>query len=331
MARVKSEGFSRMNLTTANSYNLYIFFTSEVPDVYINTIGYCVDHYTIGKIVLLGVIKDKGQRVSEEKKLERIKERVCRQLSLLQEGKYLFKDQRTSQWVEREILIAPHHRARYARIAEKRIESYVFTYDILNEQINDFLLEGNNHCIFDVSATLKGLLIDTYTILRSKGIKSIHVFELQKERVYNESELIHNLYLDRKDYEFVNLTESDYTKGTIIKTFEQEQFDTIRAQGFERAVKLLADQYANNILLLYSLLVIASIIVFVILVVQGNWSNLEPWTFVLLGPPLIYLFELIAQIFFKRDFSIKPSLIHDWLKIRRLGQLSKDFKIDIGN
>ncbi len=142
-------------------------------------------------------------------------------------------------------------------------------------------------------------------------------------------ELIHNLYLDRKDYEFVNLAESDYTKGTIVKTSEQDKIDVAKAQGFERAIGILADRYANKILMLYSLVIIASIVIAVVLVLQGSWNELEPWTFILLGPLLVYLIELFAQVVFKREFSIKPSIIHNWLRKHKLRQLNDEFKIEI--
>jgi len=141
--------------------------------------------------------------------------------------------------------------------------------------------------------------------------------------------LIHNLYLDRKDYEFVNLAESDYTKGTIVKTSEQDKIDVAKAQGFERAIGILADRYANKILMLYSLVIIASIVIAVVLVLQGSWNELEPWTFILLGPLLVYLIELFAQVVFKREFSIKPSIIHNWLRKHKLRQLNDEFKIEI--
>ncbi len=137
------------------------------------------------------MVKDKCQRIGAEKRLELIKDRVCQQLSLLQEGKYLYRDQETKQWLDRGIDIEPHHRSRYVKIAEKKIDICVIIYDLLDEEINNFLKESNDRCIFDVSATLKGLLIDTYTILQAKGIKDIYVFELRlRERTYDEKELV---------------------------------------------------------------------------------------------------------------------------------------------
>ncbi|MCW5205070.1 hypothetical protein VU02_04005, partial [Desulfobulbus sp. N2] len=59
---------------------LYIFVTSDTPDLYINIIGYCIEHYPIKKIVFLRVLEDRGQKKSVEESLKRIKESVSQQL-----------------------------------------------------------------------------------------------------------------------------------------------------------------------------------------------------------------------------------------------------------
>ena len=89
------------------SRDLYIFVTSDVPDVYINTIGYCVEHYDIAHIVLLGIVNDRGQRAGTESYLKEVKGRVLSQLSLLQEGKFLYKEQNTRQW-KKKIFLSNH-------------------------------------------------------------------------------------------------------------------------------------------------------------------------------------------------------------------------------
>jgi len=100
---------------------LYIFVTSDSPDVYINTIGYCIEHHDISRVIFLGIVKDKGQRIGTEKYLKEVKDRVLKQLSLLQEGKYLYKDQETKQWKEKSVDIQPHDRTRYAKIVTSNL------------------------------------------------------------------------------------------------------------------------------------------------------------------------------------------------------------------
>lgn len=306
---------------------LYIFVTSDAPDVYINTIGYCLEHYDTNRVVFLGIVKDKGQRVGTEKYLKEVKDRVLRQLSLLQEGKYLYKNQETKEWRERDIEIQPHDRVRYAKIAEREIEPYTIVYSVLENEITGFLNSNNYNCIFDVSAILKGYLVDVYVLLLSRKVEDIYAFELKlRGRTYDEKELIHNLSLDNGDYEFVNLTRSDYTREKIIKTKQEEEILVSKVRTLDKTLENLASDFANTMLIIYTLIVIVSFIGVVVIVTRTDWSSIEPLTFVLFGTPFLsYVVSLLIQLIFRKELSLRPKNIFDWLKRYKLKKLSKEF------
>ena len=308
------------------SRDLYIFVTSDIPDVYINTIGYCVEHYDIAHIVFLGIVKDKGQRPRTENYLKEVKGRVLSQLSLLQEEKFLYKEQNTRQWKEKDIHIKPHDKLRYAKIAEPKIESHTIVYSDLESEISTFLSVNNYSCIFDVSAILKGYLIDVYALLLSKRVEDIYVFELKlKGRTYDEKELIHNLSLDSGDYEFVNLTKSNYTRDKIIKTKQAEELLNTKVSTFDKALETFASDFAGTMLTIYSLIVLSSFAGLIVFIARTDWNNIEPWTFILFGTPFLsYLISLLVQLIFRKEFSLKPKNIFDWFKNYKLKKLSKE-------
>ncbi len=295
---------------------LYIFVTSDIPDVYINTIGYCIEHFDLSKVVLLGIVKDKGQKGSTETHLQSVKGRIAKQLSLLQKGEYLYKDQKSKQWQEKQIDIESHDKIRYTRVAAQHIDTDTIVYSTLESKIVSFL-EGNNYnCIFDVSAISKGYLVDVFVILLSKKVEDIYTFELKlRERTYDERELIHNLSIDNGDYEFVNLTKSDYTRDKAVKTKHEESVTEHSWQMLDEAVDVVSSDFATTILTIYTVFVIASFVLIAIFVAQADWSKIEPWTFILFGVPLLpYLLSLIMQLIFRKELSLRPQNIFDWLK-----------------
>jgi hypothetical protein len=177
---------------------------------------------------------------------------------------------------------------------------------------------------------LKGFLIDVYTLLLSKGIESIYVFELKLPfRTYDERELIHNLSLDRGDYEFVNLSKSPYTKETVIKMKSQEELVKANANNLEKAIDMVATNFARYIMTIYLILVALFYIWFVVFIIKSNWNILEPRTFVLFGVPFLgYIIGLVIQIIFpQKDFSMYPKGIFAWLKNYKLKQLATKFYI----
>jgi hypothetical protein len=309
---------------------IYIFVTSDRPDVYINTIGYCIEHYSLRQITLLGIVEDRGQKAKNLQYLATIRDRIQQQLSLLQEDRYLYKDQDDGKWKIKGIDIEPYHRSRYARISEHKIELHTIFYDSLDTEISNLLRVSDGKCLFDVSAILKRYLVDVYTLLLRKGVHDIYTFELQlQHRTYDERELIHNLSLDTKDYDYVQLSKSPYTRGTVIKTEKQERNAESKAKHLDRAVDIAATHYANSVLAIYLLIVIAAFIGITVFIIRGDWNQLEPWTFILFGIPLLsYIISLGVQIVLQRQFSLKPQNIHNWLKKYELGKLHAEFELD---
>lgn len=147
-----------------NTKALYIFVTSDRPDVYINTIGYCVDNFDISRIVLLEILKDKGQRSATEAHLRSVRNNIREQLSLLQENRYEYYDRKVGKPVQKELCLEDYHLERYARIAKQNIETQVIFYESLEQEINSLLQANDDNCIFDVSGLSKGLLVDVYML-----------------------------------------------------------------------------------------------------------------------------------------------------------------------
>src|SRR5215475_11025439 len=104
-------------MRASDSTSLYIFVTSDTPDLYINIIGYCIEHYKIAKVVFLGIVEDRGQRERVKDSLTTIKKRVVQQLSLIQQGQYLYRDQKTDQWQQKPLEIESYDKLRYSKIA----------------------------------------------------------------------------------------------------------------------------------------------------------------------------------------------------------------------
>lgn len=307
-------------MLTDDLTNLYIFVTSDTPDVYINIIGYCITHYNIGRIVFLGIVKDKGQKAREQSKLATIKDRVRDQLSLLQQNEYLYMDQDTKKWQKKPIDINLYDKSRYARIAEREIDIHIIIYNTLEEELSVFLRAGNS--LFDVSAVSKTFSIDVYTILRIKQVEDIFVFELKlPRRLYNEEELIHNLYLDNHDYEYTNVTKSFYTRGTIVKSEVQENLEVSKSMSTDKLIEELSSHFARNIMFLYAIIAVIAFTLAIIFVIRGGWNTLEPWTFIILAV-LPYLVNVFAVAIFKKEVSLGPAILYHFLKDYRLKKLT---------
>lgn len=279
---------------------------------------------------MLGIIEDRGQRAKNQEYLAAVRDRIQRQLSSLQEGRYLYKDQNDKQWKTREIAIEPYQRSRYSRIYEHTIGIRTLLYDSLSAQISDLLRVSGNKCLFDVSAILKTYLLDVYTLLLQKGIRDVYTFELRlRYRTYDERELIHNLSLDTRDYSYVQLSQSLHTQGTVVKTKDQEIIAETASRNFDRAMNAAATYFANCVLTVYLLIVVAAFIGVASFVIRGNWNQIEPWTFILVGIPLLsYILNLVVQIIFNKQFSLKPQNIYRWLKEYKLRRLRAEFGLE---
>lgn len=304
-----------------SSTNLYIFVTSDAPDLYINIVGYCIANYSIKRIIFLGIIEDKGHLEKSNSVLGMIKKRVKDQLALLQQGEYLYKDQKTYEWKQKKINLENYAKLRYAEIAQQEIEIHTILYDSLDDELTGFLQSGN--CIFDVSGVLKGYLIDVYTLLRRKSMEDIYVFELRlSRRTHDEKELIHNLSLDNRDYEYVNITRNKFTKGTIVTTLEE--IDKRKHSSTNKFIENLASRFAINVLVFYAFLVMVVLFLIPKLIFRIGWDKVEPWTLVLLVL-FPYLIDLALTIR-RKKFSLRPEHLYSWIKMSRLKKLTKSFE-----
>ena len=94
-------------------YTLYIFVKSDEPDVYINTITHCMEHYTVSKIYLLKFKEDESKEKEIVTYLTEVKDRVEKQIELLNDGKYLKKDD--INWWTRYNAVDPEKREVYRK------------------------------------------------------------------------------------------------------------------------------------------------------------------------------------------------------------------------
>lgn len=306
---------------------LYIFITSDTPDLYINIIGHCIKRYNVTKVVLLGIEEDHGHEESTQIFLEGIKTRVKNQLEFIQKGQYHYKDQDTKIWQEKPLKIESHHASRYVNIAKQHIETYVIIYDKLDTELSNFV--NSNNSIFDVSGVSKTYLIDVYTLLQIKDVEDIYVFQLKlPSRTYNEKELIHNLSFKR-GYDYINVTtDSPYTRDAIIKAKHKEYLDKKSTISTNLIIEAIAKQFARNVVIVYIVTCIFIFIWTTIFVAQGNWNKLEPW--LSLFPFLAYIVTIIASFRSNKELSWMPNFLYKRLRNYREMALKKQFGETLG-
>lgn len=309
--------------------SLYIFVTSDIPDVYINVIGYCLEHYKISKINYLGIVKDRGQKLTMDQKLEEIKKNVSEQLALLQEGKYKYKNKDVRQWNTKSIDIKNHEKQRYNKIATQRIEFCTLVYDDIDNEINTFLRLNNNQCIFDVSAISKSYLVDVYNLLLSKGITEVYTFELKfKTRSYDEKELIHNLSQDTGDYDYYCLAKSNYTNGKIIVVKEEYTRKEKEINTFNTVLQVLAKDFATKVFIFYIALILIFIIACAFVVIKFDWNISEKWFFLIFLPLSPYLAACVWYLVSKQELSINPKDLFSYLENYKLLGIRKRFGLE---
>ncbi|MBD2441288.1 mCpol domain-containing protein [Nostoc sp. FACHB-110] len=301
---------------------LYLFTDSNRPDVYVNSITCCAEEedYTLREVYFLAITRDKGQITNFENRLENIQKQVSKQLELLQVGKYLYLDNPTKTWLEKDIDISSHDKLRYTKSAQILFKIDVILYDSLEEKILSYtnIAENRNEiCIFDLSAAIKSLMIDIYTILRINNIYQIRTFEIKKRvqgRDFDERELIHNLYLDHNEYEYTFLCEGVYTSKSIIKSLTKNNLDFEYADKLNKVIDAYADEFANFWLTIIFVIALLFLVICIVIVIQNGWSWLEPWTFVIFGPPTLYLLTLLVKIIWKRELSVDPGFLYELFK-----------------
>lgn len=159
--------------------------------------------------------------------------------------------------------------------------------------------------------------------LLTQGFNDIFVFELRlPKRTFDERELIHNLSLDRRDYEYVNITRSRYTNGTIVKSKGQEEQDKALIIDSNKLIDTLAERFAKSTIILYGILVFSVFIWCILFILQGGWDQLEPLVFLILTL-VPYLTSILLAVFSEKEFSLNPILLSKWLKEYRSKSLRK--------
>ncbi|WP_017662074.1 mCpol domain-containing protein [Baaleninema simplex] len=306
---------------------LYIFATSENPDPYINVIAHCAANYRdLNHVTLIGIMEDRGKRLSETDKLKNISKKISDLLDALSEGKYSKKidDPQTLLDIDME----PADRQRYMALKGLTLETKVLDYQFLDREISNLIYSSNPfEYIFDVTAFAKGYLVDVYTILRFKNISSIHSLEIFKEPNFDEKDLIHNL-IYRKTYAFTCLAETLHTRSKIVvnesSIVSESEFNRLQSycQMLENERNNLEHKTSNNFAKFWSLaygfiLVCLFLFSFWIVNQKGGWDWLEPTIYIVTF--LWYLFNFVLQVISTGKFpSFNPRdlflSLRDWKK-----------------
>ncbi len=195
-------------------------------------------------------------------------------------------------------------------------------------------------CIFDVTSLLESYLADLYCIVRSKKVNTIFSFELLKEkRVFDDSELIHNLHRTIL-YEYSCLAESLHTKEKVVihedKIINKREFDQLAQTCIEleknrdelkKNRDCLENFIATNITrLILAIYFLAGLPVFFWLYRSirkpGGWDEIEPLAF-LLTFGWVILNYLLQALFAGKFLSLDPREIYPVLKRWLKKQLEK--------
>lgn len=305
-----------------NRKRLYIFSTSDRPDVYINVIRHCIDHFLIDReIVLIGIFKDRGKADAINLKLQNTIDSVRTQLRNLAQGKY-----NVEPGLTKEVEVADFERQKY----QLALELYVLIpkailYPNLGIELESMMVQD---CIFDVSGLDRDYMVDIYSIVGSNEKNGLFYFKLigSRKRTYDDFELIHNLECNA-DYLFENIFEGEFAKRTLMipKTGElimcQDQYDRL-------VNHLVSNRIWRWRFLINLLLAVPSILLLVYLFIhRWQWNELEPLTFIGLGPISLGILKLFLRGFFGKDRDILSiERFENWIRKRikqRLFNISK--------
>lgn len=336
---------SDMELLRDRQYHtLYVFATSDRPDVYINAIVYCLENedFSIKRIILSGISRDKVNKDKYELKLRLIKERILLQIDALQGGHYIprfprpddftdeskireFNDQGRAEIRDSAKFIGLSTAAQrmYRKVSTlPEIDTKLLDYEKLDEYLS---ITRTNGFVFDLSGLVKSYMLEVYFLLSQKGSVDIYSFEIKRdERLYDETELIHNLDANNGDYEYQKLSSSKYVEGKVILSEETALKRHKKIKDYETIKIKYAEDFANTWIFILFILSFSLFLACILIVYRGGWSGLEPWTFLAL-PFLGYILSIIFVLLFKRDFTIKPKVLFDFLKQKKLDQITRDF------
>lgn len=310
-------------VTSKQTVSLFIFLTSKNPDIYINVLGYCLEQYNITEIKILEISEDRGQVERIKASLSRFKEQILVRLNNLQSGKYDYvdnceKDAENKNKV-RDIDIDTQQKQRYLSIYNLLSQKASLDVVIYNELEEWLTSNSTKNLIIDLTGVTKDYLVDIYTILMLKNVGKAYSFKIYKRQSFDDGDLIHNLDLSHREYEYVHLSQSDYTKKTaIIET------QTLSAKiRVEETLERLAADYASKSIKLYFLFLIIAMIAVVIIVYKfrGFLNGIEPIiTFLTITLP--YLLSQVNQIS-KREFTVSPVSLKKFLYAMRLRHMRK--------
>ncbi|XGB41734.1 MAG: mCpol domain-containing protein [Nodosilinea sp. LVE1205-7] len=296
---------------------LYLFVDSETPDVYINSIVCCSEkqNFILKEVCLVGITKEQNSD-SLRRQIDSIQIKIKRQLDLLQISRYLYRDQKSKEWLERDISIQNHEKLRYAVVNNIELKVEPILYESLGTKLIEYTNSNKDGlCVFDLSAVKKAFLIDVYTILRLNRIDNIFTFELKKRgRTYDDQELIHNLSLNHGEYEYVPLAESLYTSGSVITSLNSSDLDLRYADKINSLVDNYSDEIARFYLLLILLVALVILIICVYIVFNNGWTWLEAWTFIALAPA-VYALSVLVKVIWGIEFTINPNSLYRRFKL----------------
>ncbi|NOU48910.1 MAG: hypothetical protein HOO86_17880 [Bacteroidales bacterium] len=306
------------------SKQLYIFVTSNTPDIYINAIRHCYQNDDIGKdIFFISIFEDNDKRDDAESYLNEVINRINSQIKNLSNGTYFSTKEKNTISID----IKENHKSKYAALLSLKFIPKAILYNDLEKELKKII---NRQGIFDVTGFQKDYLIDVYTLSHILENSNLYYFKIKKlkNRTYDESELIHNLFL-HNDYEYENISESHVTFGTsIIKSGKIEELNS-RDLEIASLIDGWATSYAKIITNIFRALIIIPIVVFIILFLQNieSWNKIEPWTFLLLAPA-IWVLNLFFQIFSGKNMgeSLKINNLYNWLKYNKISKISGAIK-----
>lgn len=311
-------------VASKQSVSLFIFLTSNNPDVYINVLGYCLEQYDIVQVRLLEIYEDRGQIERVKAGLAQSKERILLRLNNLRSGKYDYKDNCEKDAKKKK------NKIRKIDIDTQQKERYLSIYDLLSQkalldvvfygELDEWLTSNiTENLIVDLTGVSKDYLVDIYTILMLRNVGSTHSFKIYKRPSFDDKDLIHNLDIKHRDYEYVNLSQSDYTKKASVVEAQTKSTKVNVDEVLER----LASDYANKSIRAYFLLLIVAVIMVGVIIYEfrGYLSGIEPIiTFLTLALP--YLLSQVNQIS-RREYTVSPVSLRKFFYSRRLSHLRK--------
>ncbi|WP_026995407.1 hypothetical protein [Flectobacillus major] len=304
--------------------NLYVFVTSNSPDVYINAILHCKTNFKLEReIYFIGIFEDNGKREDAEKYLDDVKGEIISQIRNLSRGEYFSSKDKSLKKIE----IPEHHQRKYASLLDFKFVYRAVLYKNLENELKQIITKQS---IFDVTGFQKDYLIDVYTLSFFLNNSSLFYFKIKKlkHRTYDDKELIHNLQVNT-EYEYENISKSAVTVGTSV--FKNEVFEIENKKDLQiiSIIEGWASSHANIITNIVRTIIIIPLVAFVLLFLKNlnSWNEIEPWTFLLLAPA-IWILNLIFQIFSGKNMeeALKIDNLYDWLKTNKLKKIKNDIE-----